>query len=213
MLKTLKRFFIGSGPGIPTDEPSSRVPLPPIILVSADCPYCGMEIDPPPTRRRQCPHCAEVIYTHTNQETRKKTLLTAMDAERLERQQWDEKWQRLSAEIVEAYRTGDWHRAELAHFNQAEMLFDRGRDHRQSVRLSMLDRLRRYQTLAHIHSDEVVVRSNDCCDVCTSNEALTLTIAEALKQMPIPHDDCQSLREVNGFGGWCRCDYEQVFGN
>ena len=215
MLKALKRVF-NSKPEVSVKEMKferpARAPLSPITLVSADCPYCGVEIDPPPTRGRKCPHCAEVICTYTNQETRKKVLLTEKGVEHLERQQWHEGWQRLNAEVVEAYKTGDWGGAEIAHFNQAVMLFDKGRDHRQSAHLSRQDRLRGYQTSSQIYSDKVMVQSNGCCDECASKEGLTLTIAAALMRNPIPHDDCQSLRDKNEFGGWCRCEYDQVLG-
>ena len=194
------------------EEPTRGAPLPPITLISADCPYCGVQIDPPPTRRKKCPHCAETIYTYTNQEARKKTLLTTRSVERLERQHWDEEWHRLNAEVVEAYTTGDWDSAQIAHLNQAAVLFDRGRDHRQSARLSRQDELRGFQTLSHTYSDKVMVESNGCCDVCASKDGLIITIAEALKRNPIPHDDCQSMRDKNEFDGWCRCHYTNIIG-
>ena len=38
-------------------------PRPPIALIHAACPYCGVIQDPPPTRRKKCRDCKETIYT------------------------------------------------------------------------------------------------------------------------------------------------------
>ena len=61
-------------PGFPKHEP-----LPPIVLDNAACPYCGVVQDPPPTRRKKCQDCKETIYTWTDQESRRKYLLTQQD--------------------------------------------------------------------------------------------------------------------------------------
>ena len=61
-------------PGFPKHEP-----LPPIVLDNAACPYCGVVQDPPPTRRKKCQDCKETIYTWTDQESRRKYLLTQQE--------------------------------------------------------------------------------------------------------------------------------------
>ncbi len=60
---------------------------PPIVLVDPACPYCGVVQDPSPKQREKCRDCGQVIYTYTDQEERKRYLLTAEQAEREAREQ------------------------------------------------------------------------------------------------------------------------------
>ena len=72
--------------------PKPRRSLPSITLDDPACPYCGAVQDPPPQRRRKCRDCGETIHTRTDQETRKRYLITATEADRLHRQQREERW-------------------------------------------------------------------------------------------------------------------------
>ena len=44
------------------------------------CPYCGVVLDPVPTRSRKCPDCDEKIVLRTDSPTKKKLLLTEIEA-------------------------------------------------------------------------------------------------------------------------------------
>ena len=59
----------------------------PITLNSPACPYCGVIQEPPPTRRRKCRDCGEVIFTHTDRMERKRYLLTEEQVN-VRREQW-----------------------------------------------------------------------------------------------------------------------------
>lgn len=41
------------------------------------CPYCGIVLDPPPTRSRKCPECGDKIVVRTDRETGEKLYLTS----------------------------------------------------------------------------------------------------------------------------------------
>ena len=102
--------------GLFVSHPSEcPTPLPPITLSNPACPYCGVIQEPPPTRRRKCRDCGEIIHVRTDREERKKYLLTAEEAERwaltdarLARQRRDRAWKELSEQVQEAMQAGDW---------------------------------------------------------------------------------------------------------
>ena len=51
------------------------------------CPYCGVEVEPPPQRQRRCPHCAETFKVRTWPWTDEKILITESQVELVE-QAW-----------------------------------------------------------------------------------------------------------------------------
>ena len=241
MLRWLKQIFRGkpqvheraSAPPI-TDkkpQPFRRGSLPPITLDSPVCPYCGVIQNPPPSRRRKCRDCGEVIHARTDRKNRRKYLLTAeqavqrdeeeaerkaaeqAEAERLRRKEWDAQWKALNLQVIEASRAGDWHAIQMAHFQQALMLFDRGRDHRDLARASRKAELQQYKERYKemgVRRVKIMTTGSASCARCAPLEGQSFTIEEALDQMPIPHDDCQTWRGENPYGGWCRCLYQPV---
>ena len=115
--------------------PSKRpAPLPPITLSSPACPYCGVIQEPPPTRRRKCRDCGQVIHVLTDREERKKYLLTAEEDARLARERRNEEWKRLSEMVRVAMQAGDWKSLQAAYQQQARILFIEGRPHRRACR-------------------------------------------------------------------------------
>ena len=107
-----------------------RHQFPPIELLSPACPYCGVIQDPPSQRRRRCRDCGETIYTKTYREQGKKYLLTAAQAQEIEGEERDAQWRGLNQWVINGTRDGDWHAVKFAYFQQALILFERGRDHR-----------------------------------------------------------------------------------
>jgi len=78
VLERLKQLF----------RPSPRAKLsalPPVTLVSQDCPYCGLFLSRPPDRQGECPDCGKTIRTWLDPETREKHLLTQGQHKRLRR--------------------------------------------------------------------------------------------------------------------------------
>ena len=190
-------------------------PLPPITLDNPACPYCGVIQDPPPKRRKKCRDCGERIHTWTDYETRVKYLLTAKQDEQRKRRERDERWAELNRQTLKAYRTGDFHSAQMAHFEKALILFDRGANHHQSAEAARKDELLYYQRSEDYRDmgvRDVVISTcaEASCAVCAPLEGQRFSIKDALRLMPIPHKDCKTLADQNQHGGWCRCSYEPV---
>lgn len=49
------------------------------------CPYCGVEVEPPPKRQRRCPHCGETFRVRTWPWTEQRILVTESQVELVER--------------------------------------------------------------------------------------------------------------------------------
>jgi hypothetical protein len=55
----------------------------------------------------------------------------------------------------------------------------------------------------------IEVRSPDLpnvCEVCRGGHGQRFSLAEALKDMPLPHRGCQCMG-LGEHAGYCRCDY------
>ena len=117
--------------------PSKRpTPLPPVILSSPACPYCGVIQEPPPMRRRKCRDCGQIVHVRTDREEPKKYWLTAEEAERraakdarLARERRNEEWRQLSEQVRVAMQAGDLQSLQAAYQQQARIVFVEGRPH------------------------------------------------------------------------------------
>ena len=191
--------------------PSKRPgPLPTIILSSPACPYCGVIQEPPPTRRRKCRDCGQVIHVRTDREKRKKYLLTAEEDSRLARERRNEEWRRLSEQVRVAMQAGDWKSLQAAYQQQARILFVEGRPHRHVAQEARRAQL---MSLLELRVAGVEVKTADderVCTHCQSLEGQVFTIQEALEAMPIPGPNCTDGNEQNPHGGRCRCSYSPV---
>ena len=199
--------------------PSKRpAPLPPITLSSPACPYCGVIQEPPPTRRRKCRDCGQVIHIRTDREERKKYLLSAekadhwaaMDA-RLARERRNEEWRRLSEMVRVAMQAGNLLSLKSAYQQQANILFVEGRPHR---RIAQEARRAELMSLLELDIAGVEVMTSDyerVCAHCHSLDGKVFTIQEALEAMPIPGPYCTDGNQQNPHGGRCRCSYMAVF--
>ena len=187
----------------------------PITLASPACPYCGVIQDPPPQRRRKCRDCGETIHPWTDQETRKKHLLTAAQNEQRIREARDAKWASLNGQVIDGLRTGEWHSVMVAHTEQARMLFHRGGDHRELAAEARKSELTYYLNHSAYQDSGVTsvriwtVGEESCLD-CQQLEGREFTIEEALELAPIPCQTCQTQAEENPHGGWCRCRYRPI---
>ena len=197
-------------PGFPKHEP-----LPPIVLDNAACPYCGVVQDPPPTRRKKCQDCKETIYTWTDQESRRKYLLTQQEHNRIAQQEWDSEWKSLNSQIIDGSQTEDWHTVKMAHFRQALMLFDKGGDHQLLAAESRKSELRYYRTFASyrkmgVSSVEISTAEEAACEECRTLHGKVFELDQAMGLMPIPVRTCRTWSEKNEHGGWCRCSYRPI---
>ena len=200
----LKRMFGASSPT------RGRGRLPPIELVSAACPYCGVVQEPPPTRRKKCLDCGEVIYTRTDQETRKKYLLTEAESKRQEQEQRDVRFRELSREVQRAMQAGDWQALRLAYQGQAAILFAEGRPHRhvsvEAAKASLMSMKAAGISQVRIRT----VHDGRVCDYCSNLEGRVFNVKKALRNPPIPGPSCIDGSDENPHGGRCRCIYQPV---
>ena len=191
-------------------------PSPPITVDSPACPYCGVIQEPSPTRRKKCADCGEVIFPKTDPETRIRRLFTRTQALDWDRQKRDKVWRELNETVIAAYESGqsrDFHRAKMAHFQQALMLFKGGREHHTIAGASRKDEILHHKANAvnlRYTTVEVVAQRDVACGPCQELHGRQYTFAEALKQMPIPVRACETWPDKNPHGGWCRCYYKPV---
>ncbi len=191
----------------PSEHPA---PLPPVTLLSPACPYCGVIQEPPPTRRRKCRDCGQMIHVRTDREERRKYLLTAEEDARLVRERRDEEWKRLSEQVRVAMQAGDWKSLQAAYQQQAGILFVEGHPHRRVAQEAKRAQL---MNLLELGVARVEVRTCDderVCAYCLSLDGRVFTIPEALEAMPLPGPSCTDGNEQNLHGGYCRCVYSAV---
>ena len=202
--------------GVKLPPPTITLPerKPPITLDSPACPYCGVIQEPPPTRRKKCADCSEMICPKTDSETRVRRLFTRTQAVDWDRQKRDKLWRELNEIVIAAYesgQSGDFHRASMAHFQQALMLFDRGADHHPTAQASRKDEILHHRANAvNLKYTKVEVVSQSGCGPCRELHGRRYTFAEALEQMPIPVRACETRANKNPHGGWCGCYYNPV---
>lgn len=206
------------GPGfevtasLPSLELPEPVQLPPIVLDSPACPYCGVVQEPPPARRKKCLDCKKIIHTWTDQHSRRRYLLTQEAHARISQHEWEAKWESLATQATEGRRAENWHQAKMAYFQQALMLFRRGQDHLHLAAESRRAELRMYQDRESYRTagvTRVTIRTTEdaSCTECSHLHGQAFDIEEALQLMPIPVHTCRTWADKNEHGGWCRCSY------
>jgi hypothetical protein len=106
--------------------------------------------------------------------------------------------------IEEAARDHDWTRLAALYTLQAWWLDEDGRDALQVTRLA-----RRAELRAFLNQGATLVRvraaDEDTCDACRRGSSRVMTIADALRLMPIPDASCAYK--------WCRCVWESAKGD
>jgi hypothetical protein len=187
-----------------------RQPLPPIVLDAPACPYCGVIQEPPPTRRKKCRDCKETIFTWTNQETRRKFLVTEKEYNHIRQEEWDAEWKRLHNLVKEGKRSSDWQGIKIAHFSQALMLFNKGRDHHSLALASRQAELQHYRSIG-IEKVSILGSGDASCGECRQLDGTEFGVGEALALLPIPVHACDTWTDRNEHGGWCRCIYSPIF--
>lgn len=96
------------------------------------------------------------------------------------------------------------------YYYKAEFLHKEGRDWsrmkalwREAKRRSHEEELREYAKSSVVKKVEILGRG---CEACQKLDGRVLSIEEALKNGPLPCEDCTTWEE-KGVGGWCRCSY------
>lgn len=183
------------------------------FLESPACPYCGIVQDPPPKRKKKCRDCGLAIYVKKRPDGQK-YLTTEREAKRLDQEQRDAKWSELNRQAIDSSTTGDWHAVKMAHFQQALMLFQEGRDHHQLAQESRKAELRHYLGVREMGLGSGKVKISTAreasCPTCRPLQGKVFGIEEALAEMPIPVRECQFRKDKKPHGGWCRCLYLPV---
>ena len=193
--------------------PSKRpAPLPPITPSSPACPYCGVNQEPPPMRRRKCRDCGQIIHVRTDREERKKYLLTAEEAERmaakdagLARERRNEEWKQPSEQVRIGMQAGDLQSLQAGYQQQARILFVEGRPHRHLAQEATRAQLLSLLELGVAGVEVMNADDERVCTHCQSLAGKVFTIPRALEAMPIPGPNCTDGNEKNTHGGRCRC--------
>ena len=200
-----------SSDGLPIVGLSQPVaPLPPTILVSPACPYCGVIQEPPPTRRRKCRGCDQLIYIGTDLLERKRYLLTKEEAELAECERRDARWKELSQQVKDAMQAGDWQALRMTYNELASILFAEGRPHNHIKQEAMKAALMGFQQVGIDRVQVLTCKDEKVCNGCNVLENTIFTVAEASELMPIPGLNCKDGEDMNPHGGRCRCLYIAV---
>jgi hypothetical protein len=106
-------------------------------------------------------------------------------------------WDLANTAAQEAAAQSNWRRLKRLHWEMAMLLYGEGRPHLASQRESHKAELRRLAQSDGVTRVGLVTAK--CCPACQADNGRTMTVAEALEQMPLPHEGCKL--------GWCSCMY------
>ena len=179
-------------------------------LVSAACPYCGVNQDPPPQRRKMCLSCREPIYVLSDRAKRIKRLLTAEDFNRIQQERRDAEWQNLSRLARDAMEGGDWGALQGVYQQQARILFAEGRPHRHVASEAYRAALMKIHEAGIKRVEVLTSKDERVCEHCQSMDGKVYDIKDALNTMPLPGANCSDGSQKNPHGGRCRCVYLAV---
>ena len=98
--------------------------------------------------------------------------------------------------VVDADQRNDWGRLQLLYWRLAKWLHEEGRDSLQAARLARQAELRGYADQG-VGRVQVLDLDGDSCTTCLQSGGRGMSVADALKRMPIPNPSCAH--------GWCRC--------
>ncbi|MFA0823193.1 MAG: hypothetical protein ACC612_09940 [Methanomethylovorans sp.] len=93
------------------------------------------------------------------------------------------------------------------YFSQAMFLYENNKPFFETLQESNKMCLTRFQQ--HGVRKVQLMSGSESCKECLNNDGETMTINQALKEMPIPRKDCTYELE-KGKPGWCRCTYVYV---
>lgn len=193
------------------------------------CPYCGVILNPAPKRKKKCPDCGNIMFVREGrpvteaqaEEFDERREFASWGISEQERRalrselakQWgvppsrrDVRWNMLTRKIHEAAQRSDIEAISRWQWLQARQLFEEGRPHLELLRESMKNQLLAYEMRlrgpdADVLSAQVRIIADNCA-VCQRNDGKTMTIAIALKHLPIPNERCEN--------GWCACSWIQL---
>lgn len=101
----------------------------------------------------------------------------------------------------------DLHDLKMLYLSMARFLYEEGRDHLQIHQQAMRMALKKYQQDGCTKVE--IMDCGDSCGTCRQQNGKVLTIKDALREMPLPCQDC-SFEPSSSTRGWCRCDYCSV---
>lgn len=123
----------------------------------------------------------------------------------------DERWRRLNEKAIRAAGSEDWFLAGTIYYEMAGQLKEEGKDNSKLRRLgyemklrSLLRKLEGYEASNVVRKVEILA-SEDSCEYCRKLNGQTFSIEEAVKNSPIPVENCNQER---GYG--CRCTFLPV---
>lgn len=186
------------------------------------CPYCFVELEKRPTRKKKCPHCEEYIYVRkgiltTEEEANIIDILNRLEPYGVDQKLFAKHHQELSKQFGFKAPANDtvW-RILNTLVAEKKDYFDKKNIYLEMAHLVQMEGKNPKQHLANAAKMDLLdnrengyeqVQINNCnddlvCKSCRSLEGKTFTIEEAMSEMPIPNL-CQS-------DDGCRCWYAPV---
>ncbi len=107
-------------------------------------------------------------------------------------------------------RERDLHNVKRLHFGMALFLLREGRDPFEHLQHAARAELLDLKASGVVRKVKIGAAGNGC-DACNRLDGKVLTIARALREMPIPNRSCTELLDDDDYRfAWCRCTYLAV---
>ncbi len=189
---------------------------------SANCPHCGVNLDPVPQRKTKCRACGKDIYVKSDPFNKHTTYYLkhedALSLDMVRDLQIGEKlfsdakskalnnqslsdivWGLVNLEKQKAARKNDWQTISSITRRQARHLYETGREYFHIQQAAVKEQLQGELAQGITHVKIISARDDRTCEKCRSQDGMVFTIKEAIEKMPLPVK-CDN-------GEMCRCLY------
>jgi hypothetical protein len=195
--------------------------------MSRQCPYCGVPLGTPPTRKRKCEACGQYIYVRAGEPVtgdragtidwlknlqlsqavfdEAETALTAQFGHKPEYR--DVLWRLLNNRVTASSSADS---LKMTYRWMARFVFEEGRDPSPYLQQSHEAELlgwKRDLSFARQLRVTILAAGPSSCPACRQLDGHTLSLDDALASHPLPVKACTNDAPAVGAPGWCRCCY------
>jgi len=199
----------------------------------AQCPYCGVQLPKKPQRKTKCKSCGKYMFVRKHPKTNKRKIMTEDKVKETEylwkvmelgfslddhSGDYTEMKAGLSKKFGRAahasdviwglynnliLQTKDLHNLKMIYYEMALFLDSEGKNPHTMLQQASKMELINYKNQG-VKKVEILATANSCPSCQQFNGKIYAT-DKALKEMPIPNEDCTT--KMNGEHGFCRCCY------
>jgi predicted Zn-ribbon and HTH transcriptional regulator len=191
------------------------------------CPYCGFKFEEMPQRKRKCPECKSVIYIvkadddvilMTEDQHKEHQIINNLNFIGVTRKEFEQYKVDYYKKFGERYNDFLWslynsklnEEAKVQEFSHMGVLYYLMADIVKDKPAQYLDIMKRAKgmdiynyTYSGVKLAIGTIPTNDSCENCKKLSEKIFTIKEALKILPLPHENCTHPQG-------CRCIYSAI---